>query len=48
MTTGMKFDVLGELNGKPFITARNLSRTVAEDMVKRKGGTIVPAGSKAK
>ena len=42
----MKFDVLGELYGKPFITAKNLSRNDAEDMVKRKGGKVIPAGSK--
>ena len=46
MTTGMKFDVLGELYGKPFIIARGLSRNDAEDIVKRRGGKVIPAGSK--
>ena len=46
MPTGMKFDVVGEYDGKPFRMGMNLSRVLAEDMVKRKGGKIVPAGSK--
>ena len=46
MTTGMKFDVIGEYDGNPFRMGMNLSRVLAEDMVKIKGGKIVPDGSK--
>ena len=46
MTTGTKFDVLGEYDGQPFYFARNLSLTVAKDMVKRKGGKVLIAGTK--
>tara|TARA_R100000544_G_scaffold22251_1_gene11073 strand:+ start:340 stop:477 length:138 start_codon:yes stop_codon:yes gene_type:complete len=44
MTTGMKFDVI--IKDYPFPIGKNLSRNDAEDMVKRKGGKVVPAGSK--